>query len=71
MDAGTPTAGPAVTSSKPYVHDLTRFNRLIGSMSIWRCEDHEDAMWLTRNQVIEIIEGVEQLRRDLSQAAKS
>lgn len=61
---GTPTTGPMMPPSKPYVHDMRRFNLLMDSLSIWRSEDHEDATWLSRNQIIEIIEGVKQLRRD-------
>ena len=70
-DTPTTETGPAVKSSKEYRHDLRRFNLLIDSMSIWRSEDHEDAMWLTRNQVIEIIEGVKELRRQAPKAGES
>ena len=58
-----PQQGPAVPT-KPYTHDLTRFNQLIDILQRWRSADHEDAITLHRNQIIEIIEGVKQLRRD-------
>jgi hypothetical protein len=57
-DAGQ---GPAV-EFKPRPKQLTpRFLKLMDDLREWRSADHEDARVLHRNQIIEIIEGVDAL----------
>jgi len=58
-----PSSGP-MSPTRPYRHDLEkRFDGLMKALNWWRNEDHEDALSLCRSDVIEIIEGVKELRR--------
>lgn len=57
---GEVTTGPSPTFT-PRPHDLTRFRKIMDALQRWRSADHEDAIALTRNQIIEIIEGVREL----------
>lgn len=43
-------------------HDFARFDELMRALSKWRDQDHEDAVWLARTDVVELVEGVKQLR---------
>jgi hypothetical protein len=59
-----PTQGPAVVSKpdlRPY--DYSRFTRLMDGLQKWRDDDHEDTILLYRSDMIEIIEGINALRR--------
>ena len=60
----TPQQGPPV-AFKRRPHALERFNAPIRALTDWRSDDHEDAITLHRNQIIEIIEGVKELRERL------
>lgn len=56
--------GPMIeTTTSPHARDLTRFNSLLNIMQDWRNADHDDWLSLSRNQVIDLIEGIEALRR--------
>ena len=46
-------------------HDLAKFNLLMDELQCWRLDDHADAITLHRNHIIEIIEGVKELRERL------
>lgn len=63
MNEQCPTTGPMPTSKPPGPHNFSRFDVLMSMLQEWRSEDHEDAIKLHRNQIIEIIEGVKALRR--------
>ncbi len=47
----------------PKPHDFSKFNLLMENLERWRTADHEDAITLTRHQMIVILEGVKALRR--------
>ena len=59
---GTPSQGPAVVPLTRKPHDFSAFNGLMIILEKWRTADHEDNILLSRNQIIEIIEGVKALR---------
>lgn len=60
---GQATTGPMVESNKPKApHDFKYFDPLMERLQAWRSDDHEDAITLHRNHIIEIIEGVKALR---------
>jgi hypothetical protein len=63
MDASQPETGPAIVPSKPYRHNMKRFDTLIEGLAQWRGDDHADAINLHRSSIIEILEGVKELRR--------
>lgn len=42
--------------------DMTAFDALMERLQAWRNADHEDSTLLSRNAIIEIIEGVKALR---------
>lgn len=61
---GQATQGPMAESNKPRSpHDFKYFDPLMERLQEWRSADHEDAITLHRNHIIEIIEGVKALRR--------
>ena len=37
---------------------MTYFNEIIKGLEIWRNEDHEDFITLSRNEIITILEGI-------------
>jgi hypothetical protein len=43
--------------------DIITFNRIVTELQEWRDEDHEDTKVMTRNDIIEILEGIYTLRR--------
>jgi hypothetical protein len=57
------TQGPAPAPRPPAPFDFARFDRIMHALETWRSADHEDTMWLHRNHVIEIIEGVKALKQ--------
>lgn len=70
MNEQGPTTGPMVESNRPKApHNFTRFDTLLSMLQEWRSGDHEDAITLHRNQVIEIIEGVKAQRKALDEIA--
>lgn len=42
--------------------DRARFDRIMEYLSHWRNEDHQDSITIYRTDIIEIIEGVKELR---------
>jgi hypothetical protein len=58
----SPTTGPMLPA-RDYKHDLKYFTPLVERLSEWRSDDHEDAIVLTRNQIIELLEGIKELKR--------
>lgn len=67
LPPGNSTHGPPVATK--YVHDMTRFDRIMERLQEWRSADHEDHIALSRHQIIEIVEGVKALRTPEAQAA--
>jgi hypothetical protein len=59
----TPAQGPKVIPLAPKPFDFYRFDGLMDEFQIWRDEDNENNFLLSRNEIIEIIEGVNALRR--------
>lgn len=67
MDA-TSTQGTAV-EFKPRPKQITPlFLKLMDELRGWRGEDHQDARVLHRNEIIEIIEGVDALNEKCGNA---
>lgn len=56
---GVATQGPAVTTPRKPREVRKQFLTLMEKLRQWRSDDHEDAMVLHRNLIIEIIEGVD------------
>ncbi len=64
MEAQSPQQGPEESGAPRLLqaHDFTRFDKLMLAMSKWRDLDHEDALILGRSEVVDLVEGVKQLR---------
>lgn len=54
--------GPPITFMPRKRPTSAWFERLMTELQTWRDKDHEDARVLTRNEIIEILEGVKSLR---------
>jgi hypothetical protein len=53
--------------SRPKPRSCTpAFNGLMDFLEDWRTADHADTITLSRNQIVELIEGVETLRERIS-----
>ncbi len=57
-----PAQGPLVTLPFRKRPASAWFERLVNELQAWRDKDHEDAKVLTRNEIIEILEGIKSLR---------
>ena len=58
-----PSQGPPLKFTRLHQHNFAWFDRIMARLAAWRLEDHEDALVLSRNEIIEIIEGVKALQR--------
>ena len=62
----TPQQGPTVPTVYKREYDIQRIkmlDKVVARLHDWRNADHEDAKVLCRNEIIDIIEGVNALRR--------
>lgn len=62
--------GPPAPSRPRGPYDFAKFNEKMRLLEAWRSADHEDNIALSRNFVIEIIEGVKALRLENAQRAE-
>jgi hypothetical protein len=60
----TPAQGPKVAPLAPKPFNFSRFDSFMDELQIWCDVDNEDNFLLSRNEIIEIIEGVNALRRE-------
>jgi hypothetical protein len=57
------TAQGPVVEIKRQPRELTQhFNGLVSGLQAWRNADHEDAITLHRDSIIELLEGIETLK---------
>ena len=71
IKSAQPMQGPAPAPRPRGPYDFSRFDRLMADLQRWRNADHENGIFLRRNFVIEIIEGVEALRRPRDEQRRS
>lgn len=58
----SPQQGPESIAGPLKSYDFTKFDELMRNLAKWREIDHEDALILARTHVVELVEGVKQLR---------
>lgn len=56
--------GRSIADNFGYKFELkkTRFNSIVEILSHWRDKDHEDVVYICRSDIVELIEGIKELK---------